>query len=52
MSQFMISSQLDQKEIYVKKVVQDDLGPFRIFGEYFTFSQSADTASLIKQAYI
>ena len=52
MSQFMISSELDQKEVYIKKIIQDELSPFRVFAEYFTFSQCDDTANLVKKAYI
>jgi len=39
MSSFMISSELDMKEVYIKKIIPDELSPFRIFAEYFTFSQ-------------
>lgn len=52
MSQFLISSQLDQKEVYIKKMVQDGLAPFRVFADYFTFSPSKDVANVIKRAYI
>jgi hypothetical protein len=52
MSQFMISSELDSKEVYLKKMIPDELGPFRIFAEYFTFSECDEVANLVKQAYI
>ena len=38
MSQFLISSELDEKEVYIKKIIPDELGAFRVFAEYFTFS--------------
>lgn len=52
MSQFMISQELDQKEVYIKKMIPDQLGAFRVFAEYFTFSQCEDIANAIKSAYI
>jgi hypothetical protein len=48
----MISQELDQKEVYIKKIIPDEMGPFRIFAEYFTFSESEEVANLVKQAYI
>jgi hypothetical protein len=48
MSTFMISSELDMKEVYIKKMIPDELAPFRIFGEYFTFSQNTETAEQVK----
>jgi len=44
MSSFMISSELDLKEVYIKKIIPDELSSFRIFAEFFTFSQSKLTA--------
>ena len=52
MSHFMISQELDQKEVYIKKIIPDEMGPFRIFAEYFTFSECDDISHLVKQAYI
>ena len=52
MSQFSISQELDQKEVYVKKLIPDEMGPFRIFAEYFTFSECNEVANLVKEAYI
>lgn len=40
----MISSELDLKEVYIKKIIPDELSSFRIFAEYFTFSQCVMTA--------
>ena len=48
----MISQELDQKEVYIKKIIPDEMGPFRIFAEYFTFSECDDISHLVKQAYI
>lgn len=52
MSSFMISSELDQKDVFIKKIIPDEMAPFRIFSEYFTFSECEDTSNLVKQAYI
>lgn len=48
MNQFIISQELDQKEVYVKKIIPDEMGPFRIFAEYFTFSECDEVANLVK----
>lgn len=52
MAQFMISQELDTKEVYIKKIIQDEMGAFRVFAEYFTFSQCEQVALVIKHAYI
>ncbi len=52
MSEFMISSELDLKEVYIKKMIPDELAPFRIFAEYFTFSECDQIADEVRQDYI